>query len=100
MHASENMASTYRCFGCQVIEGYGMTETSCVISSMDEGDNLTGHVGSPNPACGKSLKRFAYMLHYNAYHPIILPWILFILGRKIFWKRGTRKSVLTLTFTI
>lgn len=28
-----------------------MTETSCVISSMDESDNLTGHVGSPNPAC-------------------------------------------------
>lgn len=43
----------YRCFGCQVIEGYGMTETSCVISSMEEGDNLSGHVGSPNPACGK-----------------------------------------------
>uniref|UniRef100_A0A5B7BBK0 Long-chain-fatty-acid--CoA ligase n=1 Tax=Davidia involucrata TaxID=16924 RepID=A0A5B7BBK0_DAVIN len=39
------------CFGCQVLEGYGMTETSCVISSMDEGDNLSGHVGSPNPAC-------------------------------------------------
>ncbi|KAL6560557.1 Long chain acyl-CoA synthetase 6, peroxisomal [Orobanche gracilis] len=39
------------CFGCQMIEGYGMTETSCVISSMDEGDFLTGHVGSPNPAC-------------------------------------------------
>ena len=31
-----------------------MTETSCVISSMDENDNLTGHVGSPNPACGES----------------------------------------------
>lgn len=34
-------------------EGYGMTETSCVISAMDDGDNLSGHVGSPNPACGK-----------------------------------------------
>lgn len=34
-------------------EGYGMTETSCVISAMDEGDNLTGHVGSPSPACGE-----------------------------------------------
>lgn len=33
------------------MEGYGMTETSCVISTMDEGDNLTGHVGSPNPSC-------------------------------------------------
>lgn len=30
-----------------------MTETSCVISNMDEGDNLSGHVGSPNPACGE-----------------------------------------------
>ncbi|RWR93760.1 AMP-dependent synthetase/ligase [Cinnamomum micranthum f. kanehirae] len=39
------------CFGGQIAEGYGMTETSCVISSMDEGDMLTGHVGSPNPAC-------------------------------------------------
>lgn len=39
------------CFGCRVLEGYGMTESTCVISSMDETDNLTGHVGSPNPAC-------------------------------------------------
>ncbi|KAI5658823.1 hypothetical protein M9H77_27616 [Catharanthus roseus] len=39
------------CFGCRVMEGYGMTETSCVISSMDEDDISTGHVGSPNPAC-------------------------------------------------
>lgn len=43
----------HRCFGCQVLEGYGMTETSCVISCMDEGDTLSGHVGSPNPACGE-----------------------------------------------
>ncbi|MBA0733417.1 hypothetical protein Gogos_017439 [Gossypium gossypioides] len=39
------------CFGGRVLEGYGMTESSCVISMMDEGDNLSGHVGSPNPAC-------------------------------------------------
>ncbi|EXB52560.1 Long chain acyl-CoA synthetase 7 [Morus notabilis] len=39
------------CFGCDVIEGYGMTETSCVISIMDEGDTLSGHVGSPSSAC-------------------------------------------------
>lgn len=30
-----------------------MTETSCVISCMDNEDNLSGHVGSPNPACGE-----------------------------------------------
>lgn len=39
------------CFGGLVAEGYGMTETSCVISGVDEGDYLSGHVGSPNPAC-------------------------------------------------
>ena len=39
-----------------------MTETSCVISGMDEGDNLTGHVGSPNPACGKLLTDSAIRL--------------------------------------
>lgn len=32
-----------------------MTETSCIISVMDEGDNLSGHVGSPNAACGELL---------------------------------------------
>jgi acyl-CoA synthetase (AMP-forming)/AMP-acid ligase II len=43
----------YRCFGGEILEGYGMTETSCVITTMDVGDKLIGHVGSPNPACGK-----------------------------------------------
>jgi long-chain acyl-CoA synthetase len=41
------------CFGCLVIEGYGMTETSCVIATMDCDDRLIGHVGPPNPSCGK-----------------------------------------------
>lgn len=35
-----------------------MTETSCVITSMEEGDNLSGHVGPPNPACGELLTNF------------------------------------------
>ncbi|KAL6595600.1 hypothetical protein ACP70R_047940 [Stipagrostis hirtigluma subsp. patula] len=39
------------CFVGEVLEGYGMTETSCVISTMDVGDKLIGHVGSPNPSC-------------------------------------------------
>lgn len=34
-----------------------MTETSCVISAMDPDDTLCGHVGAPNPACGKQLTR-------------------------------------------
>lgn len=39
------------CFGCSVLEGYGMTESSCVITCMLDKDNLSGHVGPPNPAC-------------------------------------------------
>lgn len=47
-----------------MIEGYGMTETSCVISSINEGDNLSGHVGSPNPSCGELLHEFVYKFCY------------------------------------
>lgn len=39
------------CFGGFILEGYGMTESACLISATDEGDMLIGHVGSPNPAC-------------------------------------------------
>lgn len=39
------------CFGGRISEGYGMTETACLVSSIDEADNTSGHVGSPNPAC-------------------------------------------------
>lgn len=39
------------CFGGQIMEGYGMTESSCIISAMDETEKLSGHVGCPNPAC-------------------------------------------------
>eukprot|EP00250_Pteridium_aquilinum_P015835 c22787_g1_i1 orf=379-2475(+) len=39
------------CFGGSVSEGYGMTETACVISACDDSDYTSGHVGSPNPAC-------------------------------------------------
>lgn len=64
-----------------------MTETSCVISSMDEGDNLTGHVGSPNPACGKLfLLSFFFFLHIYCIlkhiYSIIMPRNFIILGRK------------------
>lgn len=38
------------CFGCIVVEGYGMTEASCVISNTDETDILSGHVGAPSTA--------------------------------------------------
>lgn len=34
-----------------VIEGYGLTETSCLVALTPPGDIMTGHVGPPSPAC-------------------------------------------------
>eukprot|EP00252_Welwitschia_mirabilis_P011399 TRINITY_DN25636_c0_g1_i2.p1 TRINITY_DN25636_c0_g1~~TRINITY_DN25636_c0_g1_i2.p1 ORF type:complete len:690 (-),score=117.03 TRINITY_DN25636_c0_g1_i2:330-2399(-) len=53
------------CFGGRVAEGYGMTETSCLISITDAGDFLTGHVGSPNPACEVKLEDVPEMDYTN-----------------------------------
>ncbi|KAH9314265.1 hypothetical protein KI387_022892 [Taxus chinensis] len=44
------------CFGGRISEGYGMTETSCMVTLTEEGDNLSGHVGPPNPACEVKLE--------------------------------------------
>eukprot|EP00252_Welwitschia_mirabilis_P025382 TRINITY_DN7895_c0_g1_i2.p1 TRINITY_DN7895_c0_g1~~TRINITY_DN7895_c0_g1_i2.p1 ORF type:complete len:693 (-),score=113.76 TRINITY_DN7895_c0_g1_i2:222-2300(-) len=44
------------CFGGRMSEGYGMTETACLISFCDEDDFLTGHVGAPIPACEVKLE--------------------------------------------
>ncbi|XP_020573514.1 long chain acyl-CoA synthetase 6, peroxisomal-like isoform X2 [Phalaenopsis equestris] len=57
------------CFGGRIIEGYGMTETSCVISNMDEDDTLVGHVGSPNPACEIKLIDVPEMNYTSEDHP-------------------------------
>jgi long-chain acyl-CoA synthetase len=39
------------CFGGIVFEGYGMTESACVISKTVASDFTTGHVGAPAPCC-------------------------------------------------
>ena len=39
------------CFGANVIEAYGMTETACTITMTHPQDTLTGHVGPPVPCC-------------------------------------------------
>ncbi|GFR46921.1 hypothetical protein Agub_g8568 [Astrephomene gubernaculifera] len=48
---SEEVMSFLRiCFGATVMEGYGMTEAACTISTTRAEDLTTGHVGAPNPA--------------------------------------------------
>jgi long-chain acyl-CoA synthetase len=44
------------CFGGRVSEGYGMTETSCMICLCEEDDILSGHVGPPSPSCEVKLE--------------------------------------------
>jgi len=39
------------CFGGVVFEGYGMTESACVISKTAPDDFSTGHVGPPASSC-------------------------------------------------
>ncbi|KAH7941340.1 hypothetical protein HPB49_012401 [Dermacentor silvarum] len=39
------------CLNCAVVEGYGLSETSCVTTVMDRRDTSTGRVGSPLPGC-------------------------------------------------
>jgi len=36
-------------FGCTLQTGYGLTESTACLSSMDRDDNTTNHVGPPNP---------------------------------------------------
>jgi long-chain acyl-CoA synthetase len=39
------------CFGCHVLEGYGMTESCCTIAVQQPGDLTSGHVGAPLGSC-------------------------------------------------
>ncbi|KAH7971731.1 hypothetical protein HPB52_002388 [Rhipicephalus sanguineus] len=39
------------CLNCPVVEGYGLSETSCVTTAMDRRDTSTGRVGPPLPGC-------------------------------------------------
>ncbi|KAL4852872.1 Long chain acyl-CoA synthetase 7 [Chlorella vulgaris] len=54
------------CFGAAVIEGYGMTESSCLISMTPPGDPTAGHVGPPSPACEVKLDDIPEMGYTNA----------------------------------
>ncbi|KAJ7527777.1 hypothetical protein O6H91_16G070400 [Diphasiastrum complanatum] len=57
------------CFGGRVCEGYGMTESSCLISIGREGDNTSGHVGPPSPSCEIKLADVPEMDYTNEDKP-------------------------------
>ncbi|KAL4422662.1 hypothetical protein ABPG75_008859 [Micractinium tetrahymenae] len=53
------------CFGATVVEGYGLTETSCLVAMTPPGDIMTGHVGPPSPACEVKLEDIPEMGYTN-----------------------------------
>lgn len=57
------------CFGGTVFEGYGMTESACVISKTHEDDFSCGHVGSPVPCCEVKLDSVPEMNYTAADQP-------------------------------
>jgi long-chain acyl-CoA synthetase len=57
------------CFGATVVEGYGMTETSCTISVQRPDDPTVGHVGAPLPCCEVKLEDIPEMGYSNADKP-------------------------------
>eukprot|EP00878_Enallax_costatus_P000737 GHUV01000851.1.p1 GENE.GHUV01000851.1~~GHUV01000851.1.p1 ORF type:complete len:760 (+),score=146.74 GHUV01000851.1:92-2281(+) len=57
------------CFGCHVLEGYGMTETSCTISITRVDDPTIGHVGAPLPCCEVKLVDIPEMSYLTSDQP-------------------------------
>jgi len=53
------------CFGPNVLEGYGMTETACLITLTYPGDATYGHVGAPIPSCEVKLDDIPEMNYSN-----------------------------------
>jgi len=57
------------CFGGVVFEGYGMTESACVIAKTAADDFSTGHVGPPAPSCEVKLVDVPEMSYRNSDQP-------------------------------
>lgn len=57
------------CFGAVVYEGYGMTETSCIITLTRPDDVSAGHVGAPILSCEIKLADLPEMNYTNADKP-------------------------------
>eukprot|EP00884_Botryococcus_braunii_P022126 jgi/Botrbrau1/8598/Bobra.0380s0019.2 len=67
--APEVMEFLRICFGATVMEGYGMTETSCTISVTHPDDPSTGHVGPPLPCVEIKLVDIPEMNYTTADEP-------------------------------
>lgn len=52
-----------------VLEGYGLTETSCLVCLTPPGDPVAGHVGPPSPACEVKLEDIPEMNYTNGDSP-------------------------------
>jgi len=57
------------CFCPDIMEGYGMTESACVITLTQPGDPVSGHVGGPTPAMEVKLADLPEMGYTNADSP-------------------------------
>lgn len=57
------------CFGATVLEGYGMTESSCTMTLTRPDDTSLGHVGAPLPSCEIKLVDIPEMNYTSADKP-------------------------------
>ena len=68
--SAEVMAFLRVCFpGAKVLEGYGMTESSCTICLTREDDPTVGHVGAPLPCCEVKLVDIPEMSYLTSDRP-------------------------------
>ena len=54
------------CFGCLVIEGYGLTETTSAVAGTAPEEHRGGHVGGPAPSVELKLADIPDMKYTNA----------------------------------
>ena len=57
------------CFGCLVVEGYGLTETTSAVCATFPEEHRAGHVGGPAPSVEIKLADIPDMKYTNADKP-------------------------------
>lgn len=83
--AAEVMEFLRICFGATVMEGYGMTETSCTICLTHPDDTVTGHVGPPLPCLEVKLVDIPEMNYTTADQPYPRGEVMFSLATSSGW---------------